>query len=130
MNTTKIARFLGVALFLGLVANAASAPPAEPEVRKAIEQAFNDVYRDGYKTYGVTRVDYSFSPAQFGRLTRRQMFYGKDAEPVWPVRVTVGITLFRGGSVYKTVERGAKSDDVFFFYRDAFNEWKFKTGSL
>jgi len=55
---------------------------------------------------------------------------GEYAKPTYPVKVTVTITVtYANNPTLRTVERGKASNDIF-FYKDAFNAWTFKTGSL
>lgn len=107
----------------------ASGPPTEAEVKKSIEKAFSETYVDPV-VWKITKATCEFGPIKFGKQTSKQVQWGKAAEPVWPVKVEVKVTQFRGDKVYKTITRGSASDDIFLFYKDAFDEWKFKTGSL
>lgn len=116
-------------LLLAIALPAASGPPAEADIKKSIDKAFSETYVDP-KIWKVTRIACEFGPVKIGKQVLKQVQWGKAAEPVWPVKVLVKVTEFRGDQVYKVVTRGVTSDDVFFFYRDAFDDWRFKTGSL
>jgi hypothetical protein len=43
------------------------------------------------------------------------------------VKITVS---YSNNPTVRNVERGVKSDDVFFLDKDAFSAWNFRTGSL
>lgn len=108
---------------------AASAPPTEAEIKKSIEKGFAETYVDPV-VWKITKVKCDFGSVKIGSITQKQVQWGKSAEAVWPVKVVVTVTQYRGDAVYRTVTRGDKSDDVFFFYKDAFGDWSYKTGSL
>ena len=114
---------------LGLTVFGAGGPPTEAEVKQSIQKAFTETYVDP-KVWKITRITCEFGPVRFGQQVQKQVQWGKSAEPVWPVKVEVKVTKYRGDQAYQTITRGDKSDDVFLFYKDAFGDWKFKTGSL
>lgn len=109
--------------------DAASGAPLDAEIKQSIEKGFTAVYVDP-TVWRITKIRCEFGPAKVGKLMQKQVQYGKNAEPVWPVKIEVKVIQYKDGKEYKTVVRGVASDDVFFFYRDAFDEWQFKTGSL
>ncbi len=62
---------------------------------------------------------------------RKQMGLGEEARPVYPVKAPVDITVtYSNNPTVRRVERGDMRNDVFFFYRDGFGEWTFRTGSM
>lgn len=124
-----LTRFTALFALLVLPLAAASGPPSEAEIKKSIEKGFKEVYVDPV-VWKITRITCEFGPIKIGKITRKQVQYGKMAEPVWPVKVEVTITEYRGDTPYKKVTRGNSESDIFLFYKDAFDEWKWKTGSL
>jgi hypothetical protein len=129
MQKSVLRSVLVAAVVLAAHAQAASGPLTEAEIKKSIETAFTETYVDPV-VWKITKIRCDFGPIKVGSQTQKQVQWGKAAEPVWPVKVVVKVTEYRGDAAYKTITRGEKSDDIFFFYKDAFGEWKFKTGSL
>lgn len=124
-----LTRGMAILALLLLPLAAAPPPPNEAEIRKSIEKGFREVYVDPV-VWKITRITCEFGPVKLGRITQKQVQYGKAAEPVWPVKVEVTITQYRGDTPYRKITRGTSDSDIFLFYKDAFDEWKWKTGSL
>ncbi len=127
-----------VAVCCGLLLSAcpagsrAAGPPSEAEIKATIEKSFKETYGADYGGANFDKVLITFpGPAQTGASVNKQMGRGEEARPVWPVKIPVKITVtYSNNPTVRNVERGVKSDDVFFFYKDAFNAWNFRTGSL
>ena len=112
--------------------SSATGPPTEAEIKATIEKAFKETYGQDYGGAKLKEVTITFPSApQIGSQTKTQVGRGEEARPVWPVKIPVKITVtYSNNPSSRNVERGVKSDDVFFFYKDAFNAWNFRTGSL
>ncbi len=120
-------------LLLGCSANSrADAPPTEAEVKASIEKSFKETYGVDYGMAKFDKCTITFTgPAQIGTVVNKQTGRGEEAKPVWPVKIPVKIKVtYSNNATVRDLERGVKSDDVFFFYKDAFNAWNFRTGSL
>jgi len=106
--------------------------PTESEIKQTIEKSFRETYGVDYGMAKFDKVTITFPAApQVGAVVNKQMGRGEEARPVWPVKVPVKIKVtYSNNSTVRDLERGVKADDVFFFFKDAFNAWNFRTGSL
>src|SRR4051812_14023931 len=106
--------------------------PTDAEIKATIEKSFKETYGVDYGMAKFDKVTITFSGApQIGGVVNKQMGRGEDAQPVWPVKIPVKIKVtYSNNSTVRDLERGVKSDDVFFFFRDAFGAWNFRTGPL
>jgi hypothetical protein len=109
-----------------------SGAPTEAEIKTTIEKSFKETYGVDYGGAKFDKVAITFSgPPQIGASVSKQMGRGEDARTVWPVKIPVKIKVtYSNNSTVRDLERGVKSDDVFFFYKDGFDAWNFRTGSL
>ncbi len=106
-------------------------PPSEAEVRETIEAAFTETYLVDDLNAVADRISFDFGAIQVGEVVRKQMGLGEEARPVYPVKAPVDITVtYSNNPTVRRVERGDMRNDVFFFYRDGFGEWTFRTGSM
>jgi hypothetical protein len=104
--------------------------PSEEEVRETIDRKFHDLYFQDYGFAKVANVTIDVGPITMGNTTLKQVEYGKDAQPVCPVRTVVHVHVtYSNNPSDRDLTRGDKSDDMFFFYKDSFDQWTFKTGS-
>jgi hypothetical protein len=109
---------------------AAGAAPSEEEIKQAIERQFTETYLQNSGNAVADKVSLGFGPIQVGSATQKAPEFGA-LKTVYPVKVTVTITVtYSNNPTVRTVTRGNRSDDVFLFYKDEFNAWTFKTGSL
>ncbi|MFO1495509.1 MAG: hypothetical protein U1F26_12730 [Lysobacterales bacterium] len=78
------------------------------------------------ETWKITDVSgFEFSAIKTGRITQKQVEWGKAAEDVCPVKVEYSFQVTHAdGRVERTTMGG---DKVHLFYLDAFDEWTFKT---
>ena len=129
-------RWFAITLFCGLLLSACSGgsksggPPTEAQIKAAIEKDFKETYGVDYGGAKFDKVTITFpgSP-QIGASVNKQMGRGEEARPVWPVKVPVKIKVtYSNNSTVRDLDRGVKSDDVFFFYKDSFDAWNFRTG--
>ncbi|CAA6606001.1 exported hypothetical protein [Rhodospirillaceae bacterium LM-1] len=106
---------------------------SEDEVIKSIQGEFGPYYRATNKLYGggVKDVLVDVSGVKIGPITEMQLFYGKVAEPCWPVKADVRITVVFNAHAPSESLRGGLNDsspgEGFCFYKDEFKDWKFKT---
>jgi hypothetical protein len=128
-----------VALLLGAVAACAdgSLPkPTEDEIVKTIQKEFSTGYAASDRLYGggVASVDVTVGDVRVGALAKRQLFFGKEAEPCWPVKANAKIVTNFNNGTQKEYLRGEwdkiSPGEGFLFYKNEFGEWKFKTDSL
>jgi hypothetical protein len=106
--------------------------PTEAEVKETIEKKFTENYASDYGNAKFDKVRIEFTgPVQVGRQVKKEVNSTDGVQSVWPVKAPVKITVtYSNNPSVRTVQRGVKSDDVFFFYRDAFDAWTFRTGSM
>jgi hypothetical protein len=108
----------------------ASDCPSDEEVKKSITHNVADITwdageRDIWKVADVS--GFQFGPMKAGRLVDKQVEWGKPAQPVCPIRVEFGYKITgRDGSV-KDKQEG--ENQTYLFYRNAFDEWVYKTES-
>jgi hypothetical protein len=104
--------------------------PTETEIRETIERVFHETYYQDYGFAKVASATFEISNIQIGKSTLVQVEYGKDAQPVIPVRAIVKVHVtYSNNSSDRNVTRGESTDDTFLFYRNAFGKWTFKTGA-
>jgi hypothetical protein len=109
---------------------AAGGAPSEDEIKQTIQRLFTETYLQNSGNAIADKVGLAFGPIQVGSATQMAPVIG-ELKTVYPVKVTVTITVtYSNNPEVRTVTRGAKSDDVFLFYKDEFNSWTFRTGSL
>ena len=108
----------------------AGAAPGEEEIKQTIERQFTQTYLQNSGNAIADKVSIAFGPIQVGSATERAPEFC-TLKTVYPVKVTVTVTVtYSNNPTVRTVTRGSTSDDVFLFYKDEFNAWTFKTGSL
>jgi hypothetical protein len=106
-------------------------PPTQAEIEATVKREFNSVYNDKDDImYKVETCTIDVAQAQVGALYKKQVLTGVEGQDTYPVRVKVNIKVTYSNASPRDIERGVKDDDVFFFYKNAFNEWTFKTGSM
>lgn len=106
-------------------------PPTPEEVKKTLNAYYKEQYSKDWGNAKVEKITVDITEPKIGEVTERQMNRGKLAQPVYPARAVVKISVKYIGSekVYDTTI-GEGSSAVFFFYKNAFKEWTFKTGDL
>ena len=107
-----------------------SAEPTDEEVKEAIRRILTPIYLNTSSLVNADRVDFEFRSIQRGTPVSKSMDGAAPGSPVIPVKVDVQLTVHYSYREPTTHERGKEANDVFFFYRDAFGQWNFKTGSL
>lgn len=106
-------------------------PPTEAEVRQAIETSFTETYLVRDFNAIPDRIAFEFGEIRIGDVVEKQMGLGEEARPVHPVKAPLDLTVtYSNNPTVRKVERGKAQNDVFFFYRDGFGEWTFRTGSM
>lgn len=130
---------LVTALLAGLVvacSDSSLPKPTTDEVVTAIQKDFATGYAASDRLYGggVASVDVTVSDVRIGALTRRQLFFGKEAEPCWPVKANVKIVTNFNNGTQKEYLRGEwdkiSPGEGFLLFKNEFGEWKFKTGRI
>ena len=103
--------------------------PSEDEIKATIKAKFDEVYfNNSAKTiWNVESVEYEFGPIKVGSTAKKQMGRGEEAREVYPVKVKVTIKQTRKDGEVRTTERGVEGE-IFFFFKDGFDEWDFRTG--
>lgn len=104
-------------------------PPTEAEVKQTVQIFLTEVYgkNDGGAVFKDITLD--FGAIEVGKVMQKQMDVGGVTRSVYPVKVPVKITVtFSNNPTIHTWQRGERSDDVFFFYKDGFDKWTFRTG--
>ena len=102
--------------------------PSEAEVKASLTHYINQDYwtaseRDTWKIKTVSPL--SFGPIRFGKMTQKQVEYGKQAEPVCPVRVEYSFVTVNQAGDRKETKMGQNKTHL--FYQDPFGDWTFKT---
>lgn len=122
---------LGFSLLLALPVLAPAADcPSEAEVQKALQTYITeDFWSPGEReTWKITDVSgFEFGPMKTGKITQKQVEYGKNAQDVCPIRVEYSFKATHADGRVDTTEKG--KGETFWFYLDAFDEWTFKVGS-
>lgn len=104
--------------------------PSEAEVRETIQRKFHELYFEDYGLAKVQEVTIDIGEIKFGEMTRLQVEYGRDAEPVCPVHVVVHVHVsYSNNPSPRDLTRGERDDDTFLFYKDGFGRWTFRTGT-
>ncbi|MGI9106992.1 MAG: hypothetical protein ACR2G4_12185 [Pyrinomonadaceae bacterium] len=103
--------------------------PGEDEIKETIKKGFDETYLSSTARdiYGVASVEYEFGPIKVGSIVKKQMGRGEEARDVYPVRVKVTVKQTRKDGEVRTVERGIEGE-TFFFFKDGFDEWSYRTG--
>jgi hypothetical protein len=121
-----------IALVLGLGACGSSfPPPTEPEIKEAVQTFFTEVYGKNNGGAEFKDISFEFGSADVGNMMSSPM--ERNGEPVdfYPVRIPVVITVtYSNNPTVEVTRRGERTDDVFFFYKDGFDKWTFRTGRL
>jgi|CXWL01.1.fsa_nt_gi hypothetical protein len=121
-----------VPLLLTLTACAAQSAdcPSEAEVQKALQTYITeDFWSPGEReTWKITDVSgFEFGAMKTGKIIQKQVEYGKNAQDVCPIRVEYSFKATHADGRVDTTEKGKGETQL--FYRDAFDEWTFKTQS-
>ncbi len=107
---------------------AAAACPTEAEAKAAFTNYVNKDYwspskRDTWKIKSVS--GFSFSAMKVGKITQKQVEYGKMAQNVCPIRMEYSfVTESQSGEKKQTTLGEGKTH---LFYRNPFDEWIFKS---
>jgi hypothetical protein len=138
-RASRLLSFVVVTVVCSFLLNACGAKskpgggaPTEAEIKATIEKSFKETYGVDYGGAKFDKVTIAFpgSP-QVGAAVNKQMGRGEEARPIWPVKIPVKIKVtYSNNSTVRDLERGVTSDDVFFFFKDGFDAWNFRTGSL
>lgn len=106
-------------------------PPTEQEIRQTIEKTFTEIYFVKDFNAIPDTITFEFGQIQIGDIVEKQMGSGEFARPVYPVKAPLTLTVtYSNNPSPRTVQRGKQMNDVFFFYRNGFGEWTFRTGSM
>lgn len=104
--------------------------PSDDEVRATIKKTFGDIYGVDSFAAKFDHIVFHIGAISVGGLTQKAVGAGVP-QPVYPVKVQVDMDIYySNNSEIDHHRRGDKPDDVFFFYKDTFGAWQFKTGSL
>ena len=128
-------------LIVGLMGGAITAhaadekKPLDPPTPAAVKKILDTYYREEWgKDWGNAKVEkltVDITEPKIGALMEKQMGRGQLARPVYPAKAVVKIVVkYVGNAKPKEQTIGAGDGDAFFFYKNAFDEWTFKTGSL
>lgn len=102
--------------------------PTQEEAQAALTSYIETTYwspgeREIWK---IASVDgYTFTTMIVGNIVQKQVEYGQMAQDVCPVRITYSFTVHRQDGSTETTSMGEGKTHL--FYRNAFNEWIFKT---
>jgi hypothetical protein len=107
--------------------------PTQDDVEKAITDTFKENYKEPWMT-STDVIKVEFSELKIAPRTKRMGIQSSSKyDPgtfVYPVRVKVKVSVDRGRNGIDVKERGVSKYDSFFFYKDDFGVWTFKTGAL
>ena len=123
----------GVASIMGAVPALAQAlpQPTKAEMLEAINKGMNETYlsESSKSVWGNTGITISTTEPKIGQLTSKQMYSGKMAQPVWPVRIAVSVTVTSSKRATETIVWGGKPADAWFFHKNSFGEWAYRIGT-
>ncbi|MSP95586.1 MAG: hypothetical protein EXR00_09985 [Alphaproteobacteria bacterium] len=102
--------------------------PTQAQVQAALTKYINVDYwtpaqRDIWKIKTVSPLN--LGPVQFGRISQKQVEYGKMAQDVCPVRVVYSFGTESVAGEKKETKMGENKTNL--FYKNPFDEWVFKT---
>lgn len=120
-----------LAILVGCGAARGAAAPTPEEVQAALTKYYTEQYASEHEKsiWGAQSATVSVSGIKIGDPFMKQVLSGANAQSTYPVKAHVGSDVqYKSGP--KHFDFGDKSDEVFFFYKDAFGEWAFKTGSM
>lgn len=104
-------------------------PPTEAEIKQTVETFMTEVYGKNNGGAVFKDISFKFDTIEIGQIMTGQMGVGGPAREFYPVKVPFLITVtYSNNPTVSTTRRGEKTDDVFFFYKDGFNKWTFRTG--
>ena len=136
LSRSMFLRMTGVA---GVVSMAGAVPasaqvlpqPTKAEMLEAIQKAMNETYlsENGKSIWGNTAISISTTEPKIGQLMSKQMYSGKQAQPVWPVRLVVSVTVTSTKRATETIKWGDKPDSAWFFHKNSFGEWAYRLGT-
>jgi len=110
---------------------AASGKPSDDDIKATIKRIFGATYGVDNGGAKFDHLDFTFGTIQVGGVTQKQIGAGEAARDVYPVKVEVDIDVhYSNNPTVQHAVRGTQPSDVFFFYKDTFGEWQFRTGSL
>jgi hypothetical protein len=102
--------------------------PTANEVKASITKWHTD-YNMAETNRSIWKIksvgNFEFGDIKFGRITQKQVEYRKDAQDTCPVRVNFKYVIESNNGDRKVQERGA--GQIHLFYKNAFDEWVFKT---
>ena len=106
----------------------AASCPSEDQVKASLTRYITKDYwtpseRDIWKIKTVSPL--TFGPIRFGKLTQKQVEYGRAAEQVCPVRVEYSFFTISQAGARKDTKMGENKTHL--FYQDPFGDWTFKT---
>ena len=105
--------------------------PTTSEIEETIKRTFTDTYGVDNGGAKFDTIDFKFGTPTVGDVTDKQVKSGAPAQPTYPVKIQVDITVnYSNNPSSRHVTRGTANDDVFFFYKDSFGDWQVRTGSL
>lgn len=136
LSRSMFLRMTGVA---GVVSMAGATPvlaqalpqPTKAEMLEAIQKSMNETYlsENGRSIWGNTAISISTTEPKIGQLMSKQMYSGKQAQPVWPVRLVVSVTVTSTKRATETIKWGDKPDSAWFFHKNSFGEWAYRLGT-
>ena len=126
--TTVIGLLAPVAIALAQVAPWPA--PTQDEMLASIRKGMDATYlsENGRSIWGNTGITVALSEPKIGRITSRQLHYGKPAQPAWPVRVAATVTVTSSKRATEVKVWGGGPSDVWLFHKNDFDEWVYKIG--
>src|SRR3954462_7455953 len=109
--------------------NGGGGGPATAEVQATIKKQFGEIYGTDNGGAKFDKITFEFGPTKVGAKGEHQVEYGSANPNVWPVRTVVKMVVTYSNNPTKDETTfGEKQDETFFFYKDSFGDWTFKTG--
>lgn len=106
-------------------------PPTPATVKQVLEASYREEWGKDWGNAKVEQLTIEVTEPKIGELMERQLRRGEAAKPVYPARAVVRIVVkYVGNDKPKEIVIGAGTGDAFLFYKNAFGEWTFKTGTV
>jgi len=106
-------------------------PPTPAEVTRTLDAYYRETWGKDWGNAKVEKLTVTITEPRIGKPIEKQMGRGELARPVYPARAVVTIVVkYAGNDKPKETVIGGGNGDAFFFYKNAFDEWTFRTGSM
>jgi hypothetical protein len=106
-----------------------SGGPTDADVKATIEKQFGATYGIDNGGAQFKDISFDFGPISHGKPAMRYLDGGPQRK-AWAVKVVVTMTItYSNNPTVKESVRGKDPDDAFFFYKDDFGDWAFRTGT-